>query len=53
MNNSLGIQLGGAADLALGNATLDGNQTDSTVMYSREDVDRLLEEAKDSIDSIW
>jgi hypothetical protein len=50
MNNTLGIQLG-TVDLALGNATLDGNQT--TVMYSREDVDRLLEEAKDSIDSIW
>ena len=52
MNNTLGIQLG-AVDLALGNATLDGNQTDNIVLYSREDVDRLLEEAKDSIDSIW
>jgi hypothetical protein len=48
-NNTLGILLG-AVDPALGNVSLDGNET---AMYSREDVDRLLEEAKDSIDTIW
>jgi phage terminase large subunit-like protein len=48
MNNiTLGTLLG---DPALGNGTLDGNET---ALYSREDVDRLLEEAKDSIDTIW
>ena len=51
MNNTLGTLIG-VVDIALGNTTLDANQT-VTLMYSREDVDRLLEEAKDSIDTIW